>query len=137
MTRSVPDIVSDRVSVATSHFMDGMPTQLRRSDAGEFTGGSQQRSEDLGHHGVSTTPSPCHGTRMTVAFDDNVAQVHNHSDLYHSRSVTTFSATPVMLPTGSTSTPIDSRNGLNPASPVFIPAMRGMQVNGAGAVVNP
>ena len=132
VTRSVPDIVSDRVSVATSHFADGMPTQLRRSDAGEFTGGSQQRSEDLGHHGVSTTPSPCHGTRMTVAFDDNVAQVHTHSDLYHSRSVTTFSAIPVMLPTGSTSTPIDSCNGLNSASPVFIPAMRGMQANGAG-----
>ena len=129
VTRSVPDIVSDRVSVATSHFADGMPTQLRRSDAGEFTGGSQQRSEDLGHHGVSTTPSPCHGTRMTVAFDDNVAQVHTHSDLYHNSSV--FSASPVTLPTGSTPTPIDSRNGLNPASPVFIPAMRGMQANGA------
>ena len=136
VTRTVPDIVSDRVSVATSHFTDGMPTQSRRSDAGEFTGGSQQRSEDLGHHGVSTTHSPCHGTRMTVAFDDNVAQVHNHSDLYHSRSVTTFSATPVMLPTGSTSTPIDSHNGLNPASPVFIPAMRGMQANGAGDFVH-
>ena len=132
VTRSVPDIVSDRVSVSTLPFADGMPTQLRRSDAGEFTGGSQQRSEDLGHHGVSTTPSPCHGTRMTVAFDDNVAQVHTHSDLYHSRSVTTFSAIPVMLPTGSTSTPIDSCNGLNPASPVFIPVMRGMQANGAG-----
>ena len=129
--KTVPDIVSDRVSVATWHFTDGMPTQSRRSDAGEFTGGSQQRSEDLGHHGVSTTHSPCHGTRMTVAFDDNVAQVHNHSDLYHSRSVTTFSASPVTLPTGSTSTPIDSRNGLNPASPVFIPAMCGMQANGA------
>ena len=120
---------SDQVSVATSHFTDGMPTQLRRSDAGEFTGGSQQRSEDLGHHGVSTTPSPYHGTRMTVAFDDDVDQVHTHSDLYHNSSV--FSASPVTLPTGSTSTPIDSRNGLNPASPVFIPAMRGMQANGA------
>ena len=117
VTHSVPDIVSDRVSVATSHFTDGMPTQWRRSDAGEFTGGSQQRSEDLGHHGVSTTPSPCHGTRMTVAFDDNMAQVHTHSDLYHNSSV--FSASPVTLPTGSTSTLIDSRNGLNPSSPVL------------------
>ena len=100
VTRSVPDIVSDRVSVATSHFADGMSTQLRRSDAGEFTGRSQQRSEDLGHHGVSTTPSPSHGTRMIVAFDDNVAQVHTHSDFYHNTSV--FSASPVTLPTGST-----------------------------------
>ena len=79
VTRSVPDIVSDRVSVAKSHFADGMSTQSRRSDAGEFIGGSQQRSEDLGHHGVSTTPSPSLGTRMTVAFDDNVAQVHTHT----------------------------------------------------------
>ena len=31
VTRSVPDIVSDRVSVATSHFADGIPTQFRRS----------------------------------------------------------------------------------------------------------
>ena len=134
VTRSVPDIVSDRVSVATSHFADGMSTQLRRSDAGEFSGGSQQHSEDLGHHGVSTTPSPCHGTKMTVAFDDNVAQVHTHTDLYHSSSG--FSASPVTLPTGLTSTPIDSRNGLNPASPVFIPAMRRMQANGAGDSVH-
>ena len=73
----------------------------------KFAGGSQQRLEDLGHHGVSTTPSPCYGSRMTVAFNDNVAQVHTHSDLYHSSSV--FSATLVTLPTGSTSTPIDSR----------------------------
>ena len=48
VTRSVPDIVSDRVSVAMSHFTDGMPTRSRRSDAGEFSGGSQQHSEDLG-----------------------------------------------------------------------------------------
>ena len=134
VTRSVPDIVSDPVSVATSHFADGMSTQLRRSDAGEFTGRSQQRSEDLGHHGVSTTPSPSHGTKMTVAFDDNLAQVHTHSDFYHNSSV--FSASPVTLPTGSTSTPIDSGNGLDPASPVFIPAMRGMQANGAGDSVH-
>ena len=67
---------------------------------------------------------------MTVVFDDNGAQVHTHSDLYHRSSV--FSATPVTPPTGSTSTPIDSRNGLNPASPVFIPAMCGMQANVAG-----
>ena len=118
MTRLVPD----QVSVTTSHFAYGMSTQSRRSDAGEFTGGSQQRSEDLGHHGVSTTPSPCHGTRMTVAFDDNVAQAHTHSDLYHSSSV--FSATPVALSTGLTLTPIDSYNGLNPASPVFIPVIQ-------------
>ena len=76
VTHSVPHIVSDWVSVTTSHFADGLSTQSRRSDTGEFTGGSQQRSEDLGHHGVSTTHSPCHGTRMTVAFDDNVVQVH-------------------------------------------------------------
>ena len=73
----------------------------------KFAGGSQQRLEDFGHHGVSTTPSPCHGSRMTVAFNDNVAQVHTHSDLYHSSSV--FSANLVTPPTGSTSTPIDSR----------------------------
>ena len=116
ITHSLPDTVYDWFSVSTSHFADDMPNKSKMSDAGKFAGGSKQRFKDLGHHDVSTTPSPCHDTRMTVAFDNNMAEVHSHCDLHHSGNV--FSSIPA---SGSTWTPTNSHTGQNMNIPAFIP----------------